>query len=157
MNILTLKHNSLSDTIELFFTNEELQSFLSSLPQKTRTWNKKDRCWVIVPEVLSKVVAYSRHLFTRIDCSALPEEYQREVHQALSGTTKSKRTKYNKSYTLNKSPYKRLYLTPDAPKFIVKAVYKALAFEYHPDRGGNTEQFQELMEAYAKILKEKDT
>jgi hypothetical protein len=160
MSKLTLLYNSLSDTIELFFTNEELQGFLSSLPQKTRTWNKKDRCWVIVPEAICKVVGYSRHLFSYIDCSALPERYQREVHDSLSGILKDGTIPPGANYGPNigvvkgnndKSPYSILYITSDAPDFIVKSVFKSLVLKYHPDTGGNVDKFREVMKAHDKI------
>jgi len=46
-----------------------------------------------------------------------------------------------------------LYLTPDAPAFIVKAVWRALAQKLHPDAGGDEEVFKELNNAYEEVLK----
>jgi len=46
-----------------------------------------------------------------------------------------------------------LYLTPDAPEFIVKAVWRALASKLHPDAGGDAEVFMELKNAYEEVLK----
>tara|TARA_R110000824_G_scaffold76345_1_gene193455 strand:- start:409 stop:552 length:144 start_codon:yes stop_codon:yes gene_type:complete len=39
-----------------------------------------------------------------------------------------------------------------APEFVIKAAYKALAFKYHPDRGGDAEQFQIVTAAYNSIM-----
>lgn len=37
-----------------------------------------------------------------------------------------------------------LYLLPNAPAFVINAVYRTLAKKYHPDAGGTTEQMQRL-------------
>lgn len=46
------------------------------------------------------------------------------------------------------SAYATLYLTPDAPEYVVKAVWKALAKETHPDVGGRPEEFKKYQKAY---------
>ena len=157
MNKLTLRYNPISETIELHFKNSDLSNYLStSLSQNTRTWDKKENCWVIVPGVLGKVIAYSRHLFNEIDASSLPILLQKRVQKALQGDYQDDYSESkDKNYTEKKdtSPYSVLYLRPDAPDFVVKAVYKTLAFKYHPDRGGKAEQFQKVMEAYEAITK----
>jgi DnaJ-class molecular chaperone len=78
--------------------------------------------------------------------------YQKIVQRALQGLPQEGLD--TKSPTLNKdsSPYSVLYIREDAPDFIIKAVYKALVFEYHPDHGGNAEQFQTVKEAYEEII-----
>lgn len=157
MNNLTLRYNHVSETVELHFKNDDLSNYLSShLSQIGRTWDKKQKCWVILPGVLGKVIAYARHLFTRIDASSLPINLQTRVQKALQGN-------YEDDYSPEKdnslggkkdsSPYSILYLTPNAPDFIVKSVYKALAFKYHPDKGGDAEQFQVFKAAYEAINK----
>lgn len=37
-----------------------------------------------------------------------------------------------------------LFLAPDAPPFVIEAVYRALAKQYHPDRGGDLAKMQRL-------------
>jgi hypothetical protein len=145
---LILIHNSLSDTIELYFVNEDLKLFLSSLPAHARTWSKKKGCWVIVPETLHKVISYSRHIFTKIDANALPIRYQNAIQRALQGGEDT--LQYSSEPD---SPYSVLYITRNAPDFVVKAVFKALVFEYHPDKGGDPKEFQKVKEAYDEITK----
>ena len=51
-----------------------------------------------------------------------------------------------------KGYYKILGVQPDAPASVIKAAYRALAMDFHPDRnhsGNATAQFQKLQEAYA--------
>ena len=148
MSKLTLRYNHLLEAIELHFNNTDLKNFLSSsLPQGSRTWNKNSKCWVILPFVLGKVIAYSRHLFSQIDSSSIPIRYQRTIQKALQGIIEDE-----KDIKSNSSPYSTLYLTTEAPDFIVKAVYKALVFKYHPDKGGDSEQFQRVKDAYDLII-----
>lgn len=61
----------------------------------------------------------------------------------------------------NKDPkgyYKILGVQPDAPASVIKAAYRALAMDLHPDRNRSenaTAQFQKLQEAYAIASDEK--
>jgi|TARA_R110000765_G_scaffold340316_1_gene430397 hypothetical protein len=157
---LILRWNALSECIELHFKDKSLQGFLSSsISQNQRTWDKNNSCWVVVPEVLPEVINYSRHLFNDIDSSSIPIRYQTIVQETLQGKIKPKSTNTKSSLNTglkDSSSYRILYLTPEAPGFVVKAVYKALAIKHHPDKGGDTEQFQELTEAYNKILADKE-
>ena len=56
-----------------------------------------------------------------------------------------------------KGYYKILGVQPDAPASVIKAAYRALAMDLHPDRnhsGNATAQFQKLQEAYAIVSDE---
>lgn len=50
-------------------------------------------------------------------------------------------------------PWAVLHLRPGAPQAIIKAVWKVLASELHPDRGGDPEQFVRVKQAYEKLSK----
>lgn len=47
--------------------------------------------------------------------------------------------------------YAILYLQPDAPDAILEVVYRKLAQLFHPDRGGDEEQFKRITAAYQRI------
>ncbi len=50
---------------------------------------------------------------------------------------------------------KTLYLLPDAPASVIRASYKALSLEFHPDRPtGNTRKQQQLNAAYEALSRE---
>ena len=156
MSKLTLRWNNVTKCIELHFKDKELQNFLScSIQQNSRTWSKVDKCWAIVPEVLPKVIAYSRHIFDHVDASSIPISYQKSVQKALQGIIEEPSTSHENTYTprnQRSSPYSLLYIMESAPEFVIKAAYKALAFKYHPDRGGDAEQFQIVTAAYNSIM-----
>jgi len=65
----------------------------------------------------------------------------------------SKVSKEVKGQSEKKKWFSIMYLTPDAPEFIVKAVWRALAAKIHPDAGGDAEVFMELKNAYEEVLK----
>lgn len=46
-----------------------------------------------------------------------------------------------------------LFLTKDAPRFMIDAAWKALARVYHPDRGGDPAAFHKAKEAYEELKK----
>ena len=47
-----------------------------------------------------------------------------------------------------------LHLLPTAPKSVIKAAYKALALECHPDRGGDSTVFSKITEAYKQLMED---
>src|SRR3990167_6785116 len=47
--------------------------------------------------------------------------------------------------------YEILNVNKNASKEEIKKVYKRLALEHHPDKGGNAERFKEISEAYAVL------
>lgn len=50
------------------------------------------------------------------------------------------------------NPFDILGISRDSPPDEVKAVWRELAKEHHPDHGGDGEKFQELHKAYVKAL-----
>ena len=53
------------------------------------------------------------------------------------------------------SDYLRLNVTGEDTLKSIEKKYKILAKQLHPDKGGDTEEFQKLKESYDSILKEK--
>lgn len=47
--------------------------------------------------------------------------------------------------------YAQLWLRPGAPLPVVKAAYRALAAQYHPDAGGDTVAMTRLNDAYETL------
>ena len=56
------------------------------------------------------------------------------------------------------SPYRVLGINPDAPDFLVRAAYKSLMREYHPDSGKspNEEMAKKINDAYDRICLERE-
>ena len=52
-------------------------------------------------------------------------------------------------------PYRVLGLHSGASMRVVKAAYRALAQETHPDKGGDPERFKKVQEAYERICGER--
>lgn len=48
--------------------------------------------------------------------------------------------------------YAALYVTHNAPVEVIKAAYRALSKLYHPDTGGDAEDFKRINEAYSALL-----
>jgi hypothetical protein len=53
-----------------------------------------------------------------------------------------------------RSPYEVLMILENSPLDVAEAVYKNLAKKFHPDAGGNVEQFKELQAAIEEIRKD---
>lgn len=47
--------------------------------------------------------------------------------------------------------HQKLYVTQDAPLTVIKAAYRALSKELHPDNGGDHSQMIQLTEAYERV------
>ena len=48
-------------------------------------------------------------------------------------------------------PYQTLGVDQSASDQQIKAAFRKLAVQYHPDRGGDEDKFKEINEAYDKI------
>jgi len=53
------------------------------------------------------------------------------------------------------SPYYILGVHPDAMDIVVKAAYRALVRQTHPDAGGKSEEFIKVQKAYDAIMEER--
>lgn len=49
-------------------------------------------------------------------------------------------------------PYEVLGVAPDADDAVVRAAYRDLLKEHHPDHGGSTERFMQITNAYERIV-----
>ena len=66
-------------------------------------------------------------------------------------------TKYNLQIEFPLSlgyAYSFMYLTTEAPEFLVKSVYKTLCLHLHPDKGGDEDRFKQLQECYQIIMQQ---
>ncbi len=55
-----------------------------------------------------------------------------------------------------KNPYEILGLAEDATQEQIMKAYKLQALKKHPDKGGNTQEFQELQDAYEQLVGRRD-
>lgn len=53
-------------------------------------------------------------------------------------------------------PYRALGVSPSASHEVIRARFRELALERHPDRGGSVEQMRELNDAYERILRHRE-
>ena len=98
----------------------------------------EDSEWHVHKTAIRRVVEYSvRSCKETIDASQLPASLRGGLRMETS-----------------EDPYRVLHVMESAPLYVVKAVYKALSFRVHPDRGGTTEQAARVNLAYQRILSE---
>jgi curved DNA-binding protein CbpA len=55
------------------------------------------------------------------------------------------------------NPYQVLKIKPGASLSDIKAAYRSLVRQHHPDKGGNPEDFRQVQEAYEQLTKPKST
>ena len=116
--------------LEAPFDREFTDSLKKSVPSKKRIWDDNDKCWYVAKDQSDKLC----HLLDGVYEETLLLDFPvQEVSDSSWGT---------------------LYLVPHAPLEVVRAVFKALALKYHPDKGGDVAIMQSLNVAYKEILGE---
>lgn len=127
------------------------------VPLEHRYYDKDedDGNWYIHEDYLISAIelAYKR---SWVDYSELSDYIQMQVAKEKENWRVSQKAKYIRpsSSTILRDAYTRLHLLPSAPSNVIHAAWHALAKVYHPDRGGDSEEFRKYSEAYETIKKE---
>ncbi len=151
MRILELVYNEEDKSITCVFPySRRFVEFLScKLPKTQRIFNPVFRTWTIKPKSLTKVAKYGMYCFDQLDLSRLPEHWRQKIESKKPFQINELTTDVNGNLD---NPYAVLFLKSNAPLWIVKVVYKALAAKNHPDHGGDVDKFILLKKAYDAIL-----
>ncbi len=116
--------------IEFDYNASMVSAIKAKIPSRARTWKPELRQWWFKVDVIDAV------------CQLATLHCGRAVHvQPLEGDAPVE-------------AYAELYLLPTAPLPVVKAVYRVLAKETHPDHGGSKARMQAINSAYALIKRE---
>jgi len=146
---------------------------LISVPTKVRKWLRYDipkeyryydknedhvGYWHVHSKYLLEVIELAYRTSGPVDYSSLDDYLQIDIAQAKTEwkmhQKKTERPQAPSLFTLRDS-YATLHLLPSASASVVAAVWRCLAKEAHPDRGGDAELFRKYSEAYNKIMEEK--
>jgi len=128
------------------------------VPQEYRYYDNEEEpgYWYIHKKHMLGAVELAYKQTGHVDYSALRDYLQMEIAEAKVNWTvnSQQRTKtIVPSLTLHEA-YQTLHLDSNAPDSIVSVVWRHLAYEEHPDRGGDAELFRKYSEAYQQIKKD---
>lgn len=130
--------------IEAPFNKNFVETIKINIPVKFRTYNKRLECWIINKRFLKAVTLFATEIFGDNIYSILDEENNDSAEV--------------KSTIDIKDPYSVLFITNNAPDFIVKTVFRELAKKSHPDASKDPrtqEDFVRYREAYNKIRQQR--
>lgn len=108
--------------------------------------------WSVLKKYLLAVVRAGYEICGRVDYSRMPASAQMEIAQAKPGWIPGS-VRLPSPGIPKRDPYVILYLQPGAPPAIVKAVWRQLLKEFHPDKGGDPKKFLAYKDAYEEITK----
>jgi hypothetical protein len=149
-----------------FFRLEQFPASLRSwiqydVPTEYRYYDAEEDIghWYIHRKHLISVIELAYKRSGHVDYSALDDYLQIEVARAKEGWSVNKQnrtrgTQTNTSPLILRDAYATLHLLPSASIGIVTAVWRSLAKDTHPDRGGDAELFRRYSEAFSKIKEE---
>lgn len=121
-------------------------------PLSYRRFDDKSHRWEVHISKLAMVVLYAKSHFDHVDYRSLPQDLQIKLVADMQGKTTAQEALHGHNRAvLRPDPYLALYLQATAPWEVVQAAYKALAFKYHPDRGGSVEDFRKIQEAFEEL------
>ena len=148
MKKLTLKQEG--SWIVVPATNPSFVRLLQSgiTPTSYRKYESHGHRWLVWWERAPELVSLASRYY-QVDWSQLPGEWQMLIAGGRKSSTIRRKPK------AKASPFSSLYLLDTAPKPVVKAVYKALLREYHPDHNdgvGDKEKLNEVITAYREVI-----
>ena len=128
-----------------------IDTLKSFIPSTRRSYDPATKHWIINEEAIesfSRWLSYARtNLYAEVqwlDADARDEQQE----QKREWTPPSRQL-------TRADALKTLHLLPDAPASVIRASYKALSLDFHPDRpGGDTRKQQELNAAYQVLMKQ---
>lgn len=140
---------------------------LTGIPSNALSWLRynvssdyryyEDSYWFVHSKHLFEIIELAYKQTGRVDYSGLDDYIQMDIANAKQGWNvnpqKPAVVKPTKDLT---NAYSTLHLLPSASFCIVSAVWRCLAKENHPDRGGDAELFRKYSEAFEQIKKEKE-
>ena len=120
---------------------------IKCIPAQRRSYDPTRRCWRIAStSLLLGLGVYLPGLKERVEHLLGGEEEEAEPRPAVSTLPPAV-----------ERAYVTLHLLPSAPRCVVKAAYRALAAETHPDVGGSTVAMQQLNAARDTLVGWLDT
>lgn len=142
---------------------------LRNVPENAMSWLRyqvpseyryyEESYWFVHSKHLLEIIELAYKQTGRVDYSNLNDYVQMDIANAKQGwrvyRPKSKSAVVSPSSDLDNA-YRLLHLRPSASFSIVCAVWRCLAKENHPDRGGDVELFRKYTEAFEQIKKEKE-
>lgn len=137
-------------TIGIKFTSADSDAFTfavaelkSVVPVGYRCYEPGNKIWVITGSLF--VDEWLDELRTRFDIETEYVDGRQQKRQRRQEQNWQPPPPQQQSIA---SPFKTLYLLPDAPPEVVKASYKALAKIYHPDARGDAAKMVEINQAF---------
>ena len=115
------------------YSPEMVAAIKANIPSRERTWKPDLKQWWFKPGQLPSIEALAR-----LHCGAVA--YVRPDGD-LEPPVPAEQA----------AAYRALYLVPGAPPELIKAAYRILAKQVHPDRGGTTTAMQRVNEAYGTL------
>lgn len=121
-------------------------------PLSYRRWNPNKKRWDIHKNKFLPAVGMGKRFFNHVDYSLVPDPLQILIVKFLKEHSEFyARAPWDPGGVEEADPYSVLHLLPTAPWRVVQAAYRALAFELHPDRGGDPAKFRVVDEAYRQL------
>ena len=142
--------------IHVFSSHQSVVEYIKLIiPQNKRLFDSSTGCWVVHNKYTLPIVQLGYTKEGYVDYSSLPESIQIQIaSEKKNWTRSSSRAKvFSSGGDVKTSAYATLFLQPDAPQCVVKAAYRALSKEHHPDRGGDEEIFKQITKAYEDLTK----
>jgi hypothetical protein len=141
--------------IETSFDNGWVQCIKSCIPLNSRFWDAAVGVWHIKPAYYDAVIEITKRYFGSdiLDSTggvAHPQDHTWREKLEAHENNRASSTQFVWP-DLPKTPRATLFVTNDAPDYVIQAAYRALAARNHPDKGGKAEDMQRINAAYEKL------
>lgn len=143
--------------VETSFDNGWINAIKACIPIHNRWWDAAVGVWHIKPAYYDCLIEITRRYFGSdiLDATggvAHPQDHT--WREKLENHENNRAGRAAQSWPdLPKSPRDILFVTADAPDYVVEAVYRVLIKRAHPDAGGSEAAAKQITEAYQKVKK----
>ena len=152
--------------------NRDFVAAIKDIDYKSREWRADSKEWIVFAPFIDEASRITERFYPDVELIYSDETTEKKASSKGTGSqyrtgsrswyrdrsqfnSKNQDSSYtgssSRNYSVPSTDHATLYVTPDAPKEVIQAAYRALAKKFHPDLGGDTAIMEKINVAYSNL------